>query len=241
MCVLAPALSTSSWDSGDFATMSTEGVWISDAIVYSREEASEPSPDVAPSTPATPAFEMLFRLVAEPAYGYALRLTRNRADAEDLLQETAFNALRSFGSFEPGSNFKAWFFRILVRNFWGRHRRAQRRPCTVAFDDLPDLYLYSQSGEVGLPTTGADPAAELIDRLGTERVNQALDALPAEYRVVSTLYFMQDFTYQQIAEVLEIPVGTVRSRLHRGRKMLQQALWQVARDAGIGRPPEAEE
>jgi len=207
-----------------FRDMADQGVWISQEVAYSREDASP-----APAT----SFEDLFGAVVGPAYGYALRLTRNRPDAEDLVQETALLAFRGFGSFIPGSNFKAWFFSILVRAFYGRHRQAQRRPSTVSFDDLPDLHLYSQSATAGLPTTGPDPAAELIDKLGTERVVQALDALPAEYRMVSALYFIQDFSYQEIAEVLAIPVGTVRSRLHRGRKMLQRALWEVATDCGL--------
>jgi RNA polymerase sigma-70 factor (ECF subfamily) len=187
------------------------------------------------------AFESQFKDVAGPAYGYALRLTRNRADAEDLLQTAALLAFRGYGAFIPGGNFKAWFFRILVHEYWGRHRKAQRRPSTVSFDDLPDLHIYSQARDAGLPTEGADPGALLIQKLGVEGVIDALDALPEEYRVVSMLYFMQDFTYQEIAAVLEIPIGTVRSRLHRGRKMLQRALWQVASDAGIVEPVEAGE
>jgi RNA polymerase sigma-70 factor, ECF subfamily len=182
---------------------------------------------------ALASFASQFKDVAGPAYGYAFRLTRNRADAEDLLQTAALLAFRAYGSFIAGGNFKAWFFRILVHEFWGRHRTARRRPSTVSLDDLPDLHIYSQANEAGLPTTGADPGTLLIQKLGVEGVIEAFDALPEEYRVVSMLYFMQDFTYQEIAAVFEIPIGTVRSRLHRGRKMLQRALWQVACDAGI--------
>jgi RNA polymerase sigma-70 factor (ECF subfamily) len=111
----------------------------------------------------------------------------------------------------------------------------------VDLDDTPDLYLYARSGEVGFPTDGPDPASALLDRLGTERVVAALDQLPEEYRIVSTLYFMQDFSYEEIARTLECPVGTVRSRLHRGRKILQKALWQVALEAGIVHPSRAAE
>jgi RNA polymerase sigma-70 factor (ECF subfamily) len=179
------------------------------------------------------AFEAMLREVIGPAYGYAFRLTRNQADAEDLVQSAALLAWRGFGTFIEGGNFKAWFLRILVREFWGRHRAAQRRPATVGFDDLPDLYVYSQAAAHGMETSPPDPATELIDQLGVEGVTDALDALPEVYRVVAILYFMQDFTYQEIAAVLEIPVGTVRSRLHRGRKMLQRALWGVAQDTGI--------
>jgi RNA polymerase sigma-70 factor (ECF subfamily) len=100
-------------------------------------------------------------------------------------------------------------------------------------DDTPDLYLYARSGQAGFPTQGPDPAAQLLDQLGTERIVGAINRLPEEYRVVSTLYFMEDLSYEEIARVLECPVGTVRSRLHRGRKMLQKALWQIAEEDGI--------
>jgi RNA polymerase sigma-70 factor (ECF subfamily) len=178
-------------------------------------------------------FQGLLVEMLPAAYGYALRLTRNRADAEDLVQEAALHAFRGSAGFEPGTNFKAWFFRILTTTFWGRHRQARRRPQTVDFDDTPDLYLYARSAETGLPFQGDDPAAQLIDRIGTERVSEAIAQLPEEFGVVCTLYFMEDFAYHEIAEVLDVPIGTVRSRLHRGRKMLQKTLWRVAQDAGI--------
>ncbi|HEU4565238.1 MAG TPA: sigma-70 family RNA polymerase sigma factor [Gemmatimonadaceae bacterium] len=187
--------------------------------------------DAASLAPA--GFQQLIVGVLPSAYGYALRLTRNRADAEDLLQEAALRAVHGEHTFQPGSNFKAWFFRILVRSFWQRHREQERRPSTVDFDDTPDLYLYARSAESGLPYEGEDPAGTLFDRLGTERVADAIAQLPEEYGVVCTLYFMEDFAYHEIASVLELPVGTVRSRLHRGRKMLQKTLWRAAVDAGI--------
>jgi RNA polymerase sigma-70 factor (ECF subfamily) len=192
---------------------------------------------------AAPAwdFERELMEILSPAFGYALRLTRNRADAEDLVQEASLNACRARGSFEPGTNFKAWFFRILTRCFWARHRRATRRIQQVDLDDSHELYLYIRSSEHHLSTEGPDPAAALFQRLDTEQVTAALEQLPEEFRVVCTLYFMDDLPYQEIASVLEIPVGTVRSRLHRGRRMLQKALWVVASDAGIVQQLTAEE
>ena len=166
-------------------------------------------------------------------YRYAFRLTRNRADAEDLVQDTALRAFRAIAQFEPGTNFKAWIFRILTRGFWASHRHNQRRPTTVDFDDTPDLYLYARSAEHGLQWKGEDPARALIDRLGAERVAEAIGQLPEEYGVVCTLCFVEDFAYHEIADVLEVPVGTVRSRLHRGRKMLQKSLWYLAQESGI--------
>jgi RNA polymerase sigma-70 factor (ECF subfamily) len=191
----------------------------------------EPEAQTRPSA----NFEALLAAVVDAAYGYAFRLSNNRSDAEDLVQEAALLAYRGFGSFEPGSNFKAWFFKILTNCYRSKYRKDRRRP-TVDLDDTPDLYLYARSGEVGFPTEGPDPAATLLDQLGTEQVVAALEQLPDEYRIVSTLYFMQDFSYEEIARALGCPVGTVRSRLHRGRKILQKALWQVAEEAGIVHP-----
>jgi RNA polymerase sigma-70 factor (ECF subfamily) len=181
--------------------------------------------------PAT--FESLFASCVDSAYGIAMRLTRNRADAEDLVQDAAFLAHRGFASFTPGTNFRAWFLKILMNCFFSRRRQEKRRPVTSDLDDTPDLYIYARSGQAGFPTQGPDPAAQLLDTLGTERIVGAINRLPEEYRVVSTLYFMEDLSYEEIARVLECPVGTVRSRLHRGRKMLQKALWQIAEEDGI--------
>jgi RNA polymerase sigma-70 factor (ECF subfamily) len=184
-------------------------------------------------TSVAASFESLFVPLTKSAFGVAIRFTGNRSDAEDLVQEAALLAFRAFDSFEPGTNFKAWFFRILTNCYYSKRRREKSRPVTTDLDDTPDLYLYARSAETGFPTAGPDPAAQLFDKLGTERVVAAIERLPEEYRVVSTLYFMEDFSYQEISRVLECPVGTVRSRLHRGRKMLQKALWHVAQEDGL--------
>jgi RNA polymerase sigma-70 factor (ECF subfamily) len=183
--------------------------------------------------PPQATFESLFSEAAGSAFGVALRLTRNQADAEDLVQEAALLAYRGFGSFEAGTNFRAWFLKILTNCYFSKRRREKSRPVTSDLDDTPDLYLYARSGQAGFPTQGPDPAAQLLDKLGTERIVAAISRLPDEYRIVSTLYFMDDLSYEEIARVLECPVGTVRSRLHRGRKMLQKALWQIAEEDGI--------
>ena len=179
------------------------------------------------------SFEALFASVITCAFGVAVRYTRNQADAEDLVQEAALLAHRAFDSFESGTNFRAWFLKILTNYYFSRRRREKRRPVTSDLDDTPDLYLYARAGQAGFPTQGPDPAATLLDKLGTERIAEAINRLPEEYRVVCTLYFLEDLSYEDIAGVLGCPVGTVRSRLHRGRKMLQKSLWQVAEEAGI--------
>jgi RNA polymerase sigma-70 factor (ECF subfamily) len=180
-------------------------------------------------------FEQLLSPILQMAYGTAVRLTRNRTEAEDLVQDAALLAYRAFGSFQQGTNFKAWFFRILTNAFYSRHRKEKHEKTNLSTEDVPALYLYSKTAEAGLHGRGSDPASTIMDKLDAEQVGEALEALPTEYRLVATLYFIEDFSYQQIAEVLECPVGTVRSRLHRGRRMLQKALWQVAVERGIVR------
>ncbi len=187
----------------------------------------------AASNPATADFEQLLMPLLDAAYGTALHLTRNQADAEDLVQEACLLAFRGFRSFEPGTNFRAWFFRILTNAFFSKYRKRKREGQTVELDDTPELYLYSQTAAAGLHGRTDDPAGALLSKMDADQVSAAIDALPEEYRVVATLYFMQDFSYQEIAEVLGLPIGTVRSRLHRGRRLLQPALWNLARERGI--------
>lgn len=178
-------------------------------------------------------FEALFNPLLPMAFGTAMRLTRNHAEAEDLVQDAALLAFRGFDSFERGTNFKAWFFRILTNAFYSRHRKEKHDRANLSTEDVPPMYLYARTAEAGLHGQESDPAASIMDRIDTEQVAEALESLPTEYRVVATLYFMEDFSYQQIAEMVGCPVGTVRSRLHRGRRMLQKALWEVAEERGI--------
>jgi RNA polymerase sigma-70 factor, ECF subfamily len=181
-------------------------------------------------------FESHLTPILTAAYGTALHMTRNGDDAEDLVQEAALHAFRAFDSFEEGTNFKAWFFRILTNLFINAYRRRQREPGIDALPDLEDapaLYLFKQTRELGVHDWNADPAALALDRFETEQVCRAIAALPEEFRIVSALYFMEEFSYQEIADMVGCPVGTVRSRLHRGRRMLQKALWHLAEQQGI--------
>lgn len=195
----------------------------------SIDTLAQPEGDANPP----PLFEDLLRKVLQPAYIVAFNLTRERADAEDLVQEAALRAFRHFNTFAAGSNFRAWFMKILLNCFRARYRQRKRRPETIDLDDTPDLVIYGRSIASSLPFDGEDPASSLFDRLGSEQVTEAIQMLPGEYREVATLYFMQDLAYQDIAGILDCPVGTVRSRLHRGRKMLQKALWHLAEERGI--------
>jgi RNA polymerase sigma-70 factor (ECF subfamily) len=177
--------------------------------------------------------EQLLLPVLPPAYNFALRLTRDEADAEDLLQEAAARACRFFDQFQAGTNFRAWFFKILANCFYNRERRNRRRGEHFSIEDTPALYLYARTAEVGLHESETNPASALLTRLETEQIAHALNELPEEYRTVATLYFVEDLKYEEIADVLGIPLGTVRSRLHRGRRMLQKKLWNVALEHGL--------
>lgn len=163
----------------------------------------------------------------EPAYRAAYRMTGNATDAEDLVQEAALLAWRGYGSFRQDSNFRAWFFRILTNAFVSRYRKARREGKAVDLEEVPELYLLSRSEAAGLHGVMEDPSA-LLARIDAERINAAIAALPEEYRVVASLYFLEDVPYHEIAEMIGIPIGTVRSRLHRARKQLQKALWTAA-------------
>ncbi len=183
------------------------------------------------------AFEAALTPLLGAAYATAYHLTRSAADAEDAVQEAALNALRALRTFTPGTNFRAWFFRILVNVVYSRFRRTKREGTRVELEEAPELHLYMQSAAAGLHAGTDDPASALMDRIDREAVHAAIAALPDEYRVVATLYFVQDLPYQEIAEMLGVPVGTVRSRLHRGRRLLQRALWRIAEERGIAGPP----
>lgn len=178
-------------------------------------------------------FETLLASVLERAYGIAYHLTRSSHDAEDLVQDAALSAYRHFDQFESGTNFRAWFMRILTNGFFAQYRRKRRRPVTESLDDAQPLHLLFASANAGLLEHCKDPATAIIERLGQERVSEAISELPEEFRVVCTLYFMNDSPYQEIADMLGCPVGTVRSRLHRGRRMLQKSLWSLAEESGI--------
>jgi RNA polymerase sigma-70 factor, ECF subfamily len=179
-------------------------------------------------------FERLLTDMLAPAYRLAFRLTGDSQDAEDLVQEAALRASRFRSSFQAGTSFKAWFYRIVVNLFYTSTRRKRRTLTSLdSLTDASDIFLYSRSADAGLLRPDADPAATVVSRMAEDDVARALAALPDEFRTVATLYFMDDLSYQEIADILDVPIGTVRSRLHRARHMLQKQLWRVAEELGI--------
>jgi len=168
---------------------------------------------------------------APQLYSAALRMTRNPADAEDVVQETFLKAYRAYDSYTEGTNLKAWLYRILTNTYINKYRKAQRRPSEVELGELQDLYLYKRLGE----SSGASQSAEadMLDEFVDTDVIEALESLPETFRFPVLLADVDGFSYKEIAEMLDIPIGTVMSRLHRGRKALQKKLWDVAQEHGI--------
>ncbi len=165
-------------------------------------------------------------------YSSALRMTRKPADAEDLVQETYLKAYRAFDSYTEGTNLKAWLYRILTNTYINSYRAAQRRPEITDVEDVEDLYLYRH-----LP--GADGALgrsaedEALDLFTDDQVKAALESLPDTFRMAVLLADVEGFSYKEIAEITDVPIGTVMSRIHRGRRALQKALLQYAEDRGL--------
>jgi RNA polymerase sigma-70 factor, ECF subfamily len=178
-------------------------------------------------------FESLLAPILEAAYGMAHHLLRNKEEAEDRVQEAAILAFKAFPRFQKGTNFRAWFFKILINCVRYHCRKQKREPQMAPIDDAPDLYFYTQTMQAGLHGRNENPASLVIGKMSEEQIHAAISALPEDYRIVSSLYFTQEMAYQEIADVLDCPVGTVRSRLHRGRKLLQKALWSVAQEYNI--------
>jgi RNA polymerase sigma-70 factor, ECF subfamily len=163
-------------------------------------------------------------------YSAALRMTRNPADAEDLVQETYLRAYRGFASFQEGTNLRAWMYRILTNTFINSYRKKQREPLTVPEEDVEDWYLYDRLGDSGVEPSAE---AEVIARMPDEDVQRALEDLPEVFRLAVLLADVEGFSYKEIAEILGIPIGTVMSRLHRGRRALEKALWEKVRERGL--------
>jgi len=168
---------------------------------------------------------------APQLYSAAMRMTRNNADAEDLVQEAYLRAYRSFHTFENGTNLRAWLFRILTNTYINSYRSKQRRVQETDLNDVEDLYLYRRIGGVDLASRSAEDT--LFDLFTDDEVKAALEALPEAFRMPVLLADVEEFSYKEIAEILDIPIGTVMSRLHRGRKAMQKALADFATERGL--------
>jgi len=169
-------------------------------------------------------------------YGAAMKMTRNPQDAQDLVQETFTKAFASFSTFTEGTNLKAWLYRIMTNTYINTYRKRQREPYLGAVDELEDWQMGGAESTTAMASRSAE--AEAIDRTPATVVTEALNALPEDFRMTVYLADVEGFSYQEIADIVERPIGTVMSRLHRGRARLRQALGEYAREQGIG--PEAQ-
>ena len=168
-------------------------------------------------------------------YGAAMKMTRNPQDAQDLVQETFAKAFASFGTFSEGTNLKAWLYRIMTNSYINVYRKKQREPYLGVVEDLEDWQLGGAESTTAMSSRSAE--AEAIDRTPAGVVTDALAALPEDFRMVVYLADVEGFSYQEIADIVERPIGTVMSRLHRGRSRLRQSLGDYAREQGIGGAP----
>jgi RNA polymerase sigma-70 factor (ECF subfamily) len=169
-------------------------------------------------------------------YTAALRMTRNPADAEDLVQETYLKAYRAFNTFQEGTNLKAWLYKILTNTFINSYRSRKRRPEQTELDDVEDLYLYRRLGGLEAATAGRSAEEEVLEHFTEGDVKDAIESLPEQFRMAVLLADVEGFSYKEIAEILDVPIGTVMSRLHRGRKALQKALFDFGMQRGLVAP-----
>lgn len=155
----------------------------------------------------------------------ALRMTKNENDAQDLVQEAFVKAYRFWDKFETGSNCRAWLFKIMTNIFINEYRSKSRSPVTVNVDEIDDNFLYGQlaSGDGTI-----SPEEKLFSKIFDNDIRKAINNLPDDFRVVVVLAFLEDFSYQEIADIADLQLGTVKSRLHRGRKLLQKELFEYA-------------
>ena len=170
---------------------------------------------------------------APQLFSTAMRMTRNRSDAEDLVQETFIKGWRSFATFQQGTNLRAWLFRIMTNTYINKYNAQQRRPSETELDEVEELFLYKRLGAVDQSKLSASAEDQMLSLFTDDEVKNAIEELPEQFRIPVLLSDVDGFSYKEIAEILDIPLGTVMSRLHRGRKSMQKMLYEYAKERGL--------
>jgi RNA polymerase sigma-70 factor (ECF subfamily) len=199
------------------------------------DNVMQPEGGAASASSATPrsreaAFEQEMVPHLDALYRAALGMTRDRGDAEDLVQDTYVRAFQFYDQFHGGSNARAWLFRIMTNLYINSYRRRHREPERVSYDEMEDFFLYNRLSDAQSRGAGNAPEAEIVQKVEVEAIREAIERLPDEYRDTVILADLNEFSYQEISDMLQIPVGTVRSRLSRGRRLVQKAIWAYTQE-----------